>query len=285
IHYNTNVTIIKNITVINNMNSGSGRGHYMRGPQASNVEKYTHAPVRPVSVRESARPGRSQVQNGQVAIYRPAISRNAAGHPVAPARVQSLQSVKPASLPGYNRKVRPGNKPAEGNAGRPSPGNTGRPADRTAPAAPRPNPGGTPNVNPGNRRVGPATNHHPTPAPSPQITPHQPAEISHPENRPPAAQNHQRARTEPHNNQPVSGHTPHAPASPRPAPQQHSPSPAPQQQRPAPVPRQQRPSPPQQQRPSPPAQQQRPAPAQQPRTAPQPESRPGEGRPADRNQR
>lgn len=295
IHYNTNVTIINNITVINNINSGGGRGHYMRGPQASNVEKYTHAPVRPFSVRESAHPVRAQVQNGQVAIYRPAVSRNTAGHPVAPARVQSLQSVKPRSLPGYNRNVRPGNKPSEGNAGRPSPG-TGRPADRTAPAPSRPNPGGAPNVNPGNRSTRPARNNyrpasgngpggsnHPTPGP--QLTPHQPAEISHPENRPPADRNHQPARSESHNDQPVSGHSPHAPASPRPSQQQPGPAPSPQQQRAAPVPQEQRPAP-SQQRQRPATDRQRPAPEPQPRTAPQPEPRPApEDRPGDRNPR
>jgi len=47
-----NTTVINNITVINNVNRGNGRT-YFRGPQAANVERFTHSTVRPVANRSS----------------------------------------------------------------------------------------------------------------------------------------------------------------------------------------------------------------------------------------
>jgi hypothetical protein len=109
--HQTNVTVINQITVINNINSGTGRPVYMRGPQANNVERYTRTPVRPVIIRGSATPGRGRVENGQLAIYRPEISRNPS-RPVTPQRVVRLESIKPSSLPAYNRNPHPATKPA-----------------------------------------------------------------------------------------------------------------------------------------------------------------------------
>ena len=113
IHYNTNVTIINNITVINKLTPVGGRGHYMRGLRPAT---WKNIPMDPLSPRYRPRICTSWPRSG---------TKWAGGHlpsgdkpkyrrtSVAPARVQSLQSVKPASLPGYNHNVRPGNKPAE----------------------------------------------------------------------------------------------------------------------------------------------------------------------------
>ncbi|MDP4250367.1 MAG: hypothetical protein Q8918_09705 [Bacteroidota bacterium] len=252
VHYNSNVTFIKNITVINNINSGGGRPQYMRGPQASHVEKYTHVAIRPVTVRESAKPGRDRVQNGQVAIYRPTVSRAPAARPVAPARVQSLQAVKPAALPGYNHNVRPNSKPAPGNAARPA---APRPAGRSEAVTPKPNPVNrparpapgnhapasnrpvpnnhpvTPSVNPRS----PAPNNHPAASNHP-VAPHQQAPTpTHPENRPLTPQSHQPARTRP-SGQNAPRNIPHNPAPSGPAPRPPGRAPVPQQPRTAPQP-------------------------------------------------
>jgi hypothetical protein len=292
LRYNNNVTIINNITVINNINSGGGRPQYMRGPQASYVERYTHAPVRPVTIRESSRPGRGQVQNGQVTIYRPAINRAPAARPAAPPRVRSLQAVKPTTLPGYNRNVRPAAKPAAGNgnvvpgpaANRqparpapPRPAANRQPANHrssTQPASPQSRPS-TPvakPVQPANREpVRPGQNNHPVPRQTARPVPNQaPAPTQNPNSRPvPQARPAQRPSRA-------------VPQQPRPVPQQQRVVPQQQQQRPVPQ-QQPRPAPQQQARPE--SQQPRPVPQQEPRPVPQEAPRPAPAQPAERSPR
>ena len=222
VHYNSRTTIVNNITVINNINSGGGRPQYMRGPQVSSVERYTHSTVRPVNIRESARPGRAQVQNGQVTIYRPAVNRAVSPKPPAPSRVQSLQKVKPANLPGYNRNVR---RPSNGN--RPS-----TPAPARQPVKPAPN-GGT--VQPQAER--PATRHtqpevpaNQQRAPRPQSHQQSAEPVRHPQTGRPAQQ--QRAPRPAQDHAPRQ--VPHQQTE-RTAPQQHAPRPPRQTPRPAPA--------------------------------------------------
>jgi hypothetical protein len=91
-YYVHNTTVVNNITVINNVNRGNGHA-YLRGPQADNVERFTHTTVHPVAVRPAERPGASSVHNGQLAIYRPAVEHNNAARP---AQVHDLHTVRPA---------------------------------------------------------------------------------------------------------------------------------------------------------------------------------------------
>jgi hypothetical protein len=200
VHYNTTTTIVNRITVINNINPGNGRPQYMRGPQVQNVERYTRTTIRPVTIRESARPGREQVTNGQVTIYRPAVNRQAESKPPAPSRVQSLQKVKPANLPGYNRNVRRTTQPANGS--RPS-----APANHSQPARPAPNNGA---AQPRPARPAPE-NQHPAPRPAPTPRP---------------APQHQPARPAPQTPKPEPRHQPARPApqSPRPAQPENKPA-------------------------------------------------------------
>jgi hypothetical protein len=161
----------------------------MRGPQVQNVERYTRTTIRPVTIRESARPGREQVSNGQVTVYRPAVNRSES-KPPAPSRVQSLEKVKPANLPGYNRNVRRSTQPANHN--QPAPSNQ-HPAPRPAPQTPRPAPQHQP-ARPAPQTPKPEPQHQParpapqTPRPEPQHQPARPAPQSprpaQPENKP-----------------------------------------------------------------------------------------------------
>ncbi len=218
VHYNTNVTVVRNITVIHNVNSGGGRGAYMRGPEASSVERYTHTSIRPVAIHDASGPGRGQLQNGQVSIYRPAVSRASSAKP-APRTVRSLQAIKPASLPGYNRHI----QPAAGNAP--------RPAARTTPSNPpfRHTPVPAPNARPQTASPHPA---RPTPnqpgAPTPRAHTERPAR--------------QQSRSVPQQQRSVPQQQRSVPQQPRPTPQrepagspQHEPGSVPQQTpRPAP---------------------------------------------------
>jgi hypothetical protein len=105
----SNTTIVNNITVINNINKRQGTPAFMRGPQSQSVERYTHAAIRPVPVRETSAPGRDHVQNGQLAIYRPSINRNNSIARPAPARVEDVHHLQPGALPAINRHVQPNN--------------------------------------------------------------------------------------------------------------------------------------------------------------------------------
>ncbi len=259
VHYNTNVTVVRNITVIHNVNAGGGRGAYMRGPDASSVARYTHSAIRPVAIRESSGPGRGQVQNGQVSIYRPAISRAPAARP-APRTVRSLQTIKPTSLPGYNRHI----QPAAGNTARPaSPSSAERTRPSNQPAArPAPN--------------NPPVRHAPVPAPKagPQTTSPHPSRPTPNQPVAPRPGTHTERQSRP---------------QPRPVPQQERSVPQQRRSVPQPVPQHQR-SAPQQPRPVPqhqprPVQQQTPRPVPQPARPPQPENKPaepGRDKPGDR---
>lgn len=90
-YYVHNTTVVNNITVINNV--GRGNGHaYVRGPQPANVERFTHATVRPMAIHPAERPGTPTVQNGQLAIYRPTVQHNNAARP---AQVRDLHEMRP----------------------------------------------------------------------------------------------------------------------------------------------------------------------------------------------
>jgi len=68
-----NVTIINYTTIINNYNYG--RNGFRTGPRRYEAERYCGT-IRPVSFRESYRPGRTEFRNNEVSIYRPNVRRN-----------------------------------------------------------------------------------------------------------------------------------------------------------------------------------------------------------------
>lgn len=88
-------TVINNITVINNVNRGGGGRAYLRGPAPSNVARYTRTTIRPVSIQASARPGVARVQQGRLAIYRPAVQNNSAS--ARPSQVRDLHALRPVN--------------------------------------------------------------------------------------------------------------------------------------------------------------------------------------------
>ncbi|MHA4807732.1 DUF6600 domain-containing protein [Flavitalea flava] len=107
-----NTTVINKITVINNVNRGSGPV-YLRGPAPANVERFTHRQVRPVAIQASSRPGAANVQNGRLAIYRPAIQRE--NSTARPAQLRDMHALRPANSsqgrPQGTVVNNPGNKP------------------------------------------------------------------------------------------------------------------------------------------------------------------------------
>ncbi|HYM93920.1 MAG TPA: DUF6600 domain-containing protein [Chitinophagaceae bacterium] len=73
-----NFAIVNNTTIINNYNfyGGRERNVFVNGPGRFEVEGYTHERIRPVSFRESSRPGATQFRNNEIAMYRPNVQRD-----------------------------------------------------------------------------------------------------------------------------------------------------------------------------------------------------------------
>jgi hypothetical protein len=69
-----NVTIINNTTIINNY-SRRNNNVFVTGPRRHEAERYAGR-ITPVRFSESSRPGRSQVRNNRVSIYRPQVQRD-----------------------------------------------------------------------------------------------------------------------------------------------------------------------------------------------------------------
>jgi hypothetical protein len=120
----TNVTIINNTTVINNTYVDNSRHvTYVAGPARDDVQKVTGKPVRPVAIKESAKPGQT-LGNDQLQIYRPLVRASTTkDRTPAPAKLLNLKEVKPISA----RKRGDQNQPAAGSL-QPSPPQQAAPA-------------------------------------------------------------------------------------------------------------------------------------------------------------
>jgi hypothetical protein len=138
-----NVTIVHNTTIIrnttinnttivnNNVNNRGTRNNYAGGPDPAEVSRVSGAPLRPVPLRESNRPGENSA-GGAFSIYRPRINQpspsgGGGSSAAAPSRVQPLNQVRPVNPTSYNNQ-RPANNPSSNtNPGTPAP-NGGNPA-------------------------------------------------------------------------------------------------------------------------------------------------------------
>src|ERR1700722_3539574 len=137
-----NVTIVHNTTIIrnttinnttiinNNVNNRGTRNNYAGGPDPADVSRVSGAPLRPIPLRESTRPGENTA-GGAFSIYRPRINQpspsgGGGSSAPAPSRVQPLNQVRPVNPTSYN--PRPANNPSSNtNPGTPAP-NGGNPA-------------------------------------------------------------------------------------------------------------------------------------------------------------
>ena len=93
-----NVTIINNSTVIVNTRNDSRRNAtYIAGPNREDVQRVTRTTVKPVTLRDTDRPGH-RLSNGELQIYRPQVQKmNRDGREPAPSKVVRLSDVRPAS--------------------------------------------------------------------------------------------------------------------------------------------------------------------------------------------
>jgi hypothetical protein len=95
--HSTNVTIIRNTTVINNTYVDRSRNvTYNTGPSRAEVEKRAGRTITPIPVRETNKPGQYK-STKELQLYRPQVQKEAApGQKPAPAKVESMNNLKPA---------------------------------------------------------------------------------------------------------------------------------------------------------------------------------------------
>jgi len=90
-----NTTIINNTTVINNTYINNNT--YVSGPALSEIQQATGKKVPIMQIAESKNPGRTEVNNNQVSLYRPAVSAQQAKTNAAPA--SSIKAERPLGNP------------------------------------------------------------------------------------------------------------------------------------------------------------------------------------------
>jgi DNA segregation ATPase FtsK/SpoIIIE-like protein len=93
-----NLTIIKNSTVINNIQSdNSTRVRYNAGPDRTEVQRKTGATISPVILREKNRPGQN-LNNRELELYRPRVEKSRTnGREPSPSKVVHLKDLKPTT--------------------------------------------------------------------------------------------------------------------------------------------------------------------------------------------
>jgi len=131
INENRNLIIINNTTVINNTcsydrggnqysNSGyrnDNRSYFASGPNPREVEHFTRNAIRPVAIRDNDRPGRVQVNNNEISLFRPGVNAGArtsgsTQQRFAPARLESSrpsERVVESNRPGFVQQAAPAN--------------------------------------------------------------------------------------------------------------------------------------------------------------------------------
>ncbi len=80
-----NTTIINQTTIINNTYVDNSRT-YIAGPRPEEVRQATHKDVKVYNVRNYDKPGKAEIQNNEVKVYRPAVQKTAHVAPPPQAR-------------------------------------------------------------------------------------------------------------------------------------------------------------------------------------------------------
>ena len=103
INQSRNVTIINNTTVINNNYYNNNKVVYAKGPDAAEVEKVTHNKIIPIAIKETDRPGNTELKDGALHIYKPVVKSengNSKGKPANLVALKDLQNERNRENPG-----------------------------------------------------------------------------------------------------------------------------------------------------------------------------------------
>ncbi len=111
VNSSSNVTIIRNSTVINNIQvDNSSRVRYNTGPTRTDVQSRTGKSIAPVVMRERNDPGQN-IGSGELQIYKPRVRKsNSNGQKPVPNNVARKEDVSPASQRNSNSQSRRGNQ-------------------------------------------------------------------------------------------------------------------------------------------------------------------------------
>ena len=94
INQTKNVTIVNNTTVINNnYYTTNNTAVYAKGPDAKEVEQATHTRITPMAVKETTKPGTSQLSNGALTMYKPAVKADNNQSNIRPANPVALKDL------------------------------------------------------------------------------------------------------------------------------------------------------------------------------------------------
>ncbi len=104
---------VRNIVIINNYNTYNQKEYYHRGPKNSEVEKYTHRPVKPLTITGTNNPGKTKTDN-KFEIYRPQVT-NVGNVQAVPQRVKNLDEKKTGQSGNIGTLPTGGIKPVKGN--------------------------------------------------------------------------------------------------------------------------------------------------------------------------
>ena len=111
-----NTTIINNSTIINNTNvyntNHNTRNIYQTGPDAKEIEKETNTKINPVVIREINKPGRTELSNNGLMMYKPAV-KTVANNDARPATINKV--FPPATVDNSKTDKKHDDKPAEVN--------------------------------------------------------------------------------------------------------------------------------------------------------------------------
>ncbi|MBC7845152.1 MAG: hypothetical protein H7Y10_01510 [Flavobacterium sp.] len=113
VNSSVNTTIIRNSTVINNIQvDNSSRVRYNSGPNRTEVQKRTGRSIAPVVLRERRSPGQN-LGKGELQIYRPRVTKNNSnGQKTAPTIVSKREDVRQVSQRNSNTQSQKGNQQA-----------------------------------------------------------------------------------------------------------------------------------------------------------------------------
>ena len=140
-YINNNKLFIHNITLINNINRdpiGQNREAipYFKGPQIQDVERATGQKIRPVPIRDAAKPETIESGRDVITVYRPTI--NGTSNPnTRPARIEPMDPPTPVTRPNPRPSVEPPTTwPNPVTPTRPAPELETRPTPRPIPESP-----------------------------------------------------------------------------------------------------------------------------------------------------
>ncbi len=107
-----NVTIINNTTIINNnttvINNSRVRPAYNPGPSVTEVETVSRTKIRKINVMESNKPGKAQIINNSISVYRPAVKQEPTNSTnIRPSRVTDIREMNHDNRTNANNQSNP----------------------------------------------------------------------------------------------------------------------------------------------------------------------------------